>query len=117
MTGTVYLTAGKKTSKNQGEYHTAWRLKYWYGISLPEFNEMLEKQGGVCAICGKPETKPSRHTGKTRALCVDHNHQTGEVRGLLCDKCNRLLGVIESSDYSLETIQEMLVYLEKHNDK
>lgn len=56
-----------------------------YGISLERYNEILAQQGGVCAIC--KETCP---TG--RALAVDHSHSTGEVRGLLCTKCNPMLG-------------------------
>lgn len=46
---------------------------------------MLKVQGGACAIC-------RRATGKTRRLAVDHDHQSGQVRGLLCKPCNRLLG-------------------------
>ncbi len=60
------------------------RLKKMFGISLEEYNQLLAAQGGGCAICG---TKP-----KNRALHVDHNHKTGDVRGILCWWCNGLVG-------------------------
>jgi len=56
-----------------------------YGISVNEFIAMLDNQGGLCAICCKPLV-PGRLTH------VDHSHDTGKVRGLLCEKCNPLLG-------------------------
>lgn len=57
-------------------------LKRLYGITLAEFNEMVTDQGGRCAICG---VDPPR-------LVVDHDHESGVVRGLLCDSCNNGLG-------------------------
>jgi Recombination endonuclease VII len=60
------------------------RLKLLYGISPEEYDAMLAHQGGVCAICKK---KPD----KGKPLCVDHCHLTGQVRGLLCHKCNSVL--------------------------
>lgn len=50
---------------------------------------MLEAQGGVCAICKGPETKPN-----AKYLAVDHDHATGAVRGLLCNNCNRAIGLL-----------------------
>ena len=60
------------------------RLRCIYGISLEEYDAMLDRQGGVCAICKK---KPD----EGKALFVDHCHITGRVRGLLCGKCNSVL--------------------------
>lgn len=57
------------------------RLRRLYGITAEQYDEMLEAQGGVCAICERPP-------GKQR-LNVDHDHKTGLVRGLLCWECNR----------------------------
>ena len=65
-------------------YHRRRRLLSLYGISHEEYDEMLERQGGVCAIC---KNKP----GEGKLLCVDHCHVTGMVRGLLCHKCNSVL--------------------------
>jgi len=54
-----------------------------YGISQADYDRMLTAQNGGCAIC---------HKTQERAFDVDHNHQTGEVRGLLCTNCNRMVG-------------------------
>lgn len=66
-----------------------WRnnIKARYGLTLEEFEEILELQGGVCAICKQPEKDRYK-----RRLCVDHDHETGKVRGLLCHMCNTALG-------------------------
>lgn len=61
-------------------------LQQKYGITLGDYNRMLESQGGGCAICGESPKK-----GK-KLLAVDHNHKTGEVRGLLCGRCNAMIG-------------------------
>lgn len=65
------------------------RYRLIYGIDLDEYERMLAVQGGVCAICDQPEK------AKNRLLCVDHDHQTGVVRGLLCTRCNTALGSYE----------------------
>lgn len=59
-----------------------------YGLTLEKFDQMNADQGGVCLICGLKERRNSR-------LSVDHNHQTGAVRGLLCSKCNSCYGWLE----------------------
>jgi hypothetical protein len=64
-----------------------------YGIGNDEYDAMLSKQKGVCAICHQPETKIMR--GKVSKLQVDHCHATGRVRGLLCHRCNSMLSHIE----------------------
>lgn len=60
------------------------RLRRAYGITIEQYDAMLEAQGGVCAICGADPGE--------RTLAVDHNHADGRVRGLLCDNCNNGLG-------------------------
>lgn len=70
-------------------------LKANYGITVDDYDAMLEKQGGVCAICGGTETSCHGKDGKgVRALAVDHDHATGVVRKLLCAKCNKALGLL-----------------------
>ena len=62
-----------------------------YGITHQDYERMLEAQGGVCAICRSVETKKWDH------FSVDHNHETGEVRGLLCATCNTGLGQFQDN--------------------
>ena len=76
------------------------RLKDRYGITKDQYFEMYEKQDGLCAICfSECKTK--------QRLVVDHCHQTGKVRGLLCKSCNMSLGVLEKSDW----LESALMYL------
>lgn len=81
-----YREDGDKRLKNR-----AFHLKNRYGMTLEQYDELLRTQDGTCAIC-----KQSCGTGQR--LAVDHDHATGDVRGLLCKKCNRFIGVIESLD-------------------
>lgn len=75
-----------------------------YGITLDQYNSLLKEQGGGCAICGKtPEAE-----GKS--LAVDHNHETREIRGVLCSYCNhRRVG--RHKDWTI--LQKMADYLKK----
>ena len=68
-------------------------LKRRYGISRAEYDALLAKQGGACAICGM---RP-----KKERLCVDHCHLTGMIRGLLCRHCNLALGYLKDDQASL----------------
>jgi len=77
-----------------------------YGISVEDYEQMLEDQNGGCYICGKkPEGK--------RALDIDHDHSTGKVRGLLCSNHNRALGLL-GDDISL--MLRSVEYLVKSRD-
>lgn len=82
--------------------------KYNYGITLEEFNRLHAEQHGLCAICQKPETMVSRKWG-LRALSVDHDHDTGVVRGLLCSNCNMGIGHLKDS---LPLLRAAVTYLE-----
>jgi hypothetical protein len=78
------------------------RLKRDYGITPEQYEEMLVHQNGVCAICGNPD----KHG---RNLAVDHSHETGKVRGLLCTHCNTGIGVLgDTADH----LRAALKYLE-----
>ncbi len=72
------------------DYKRRYYLKHTYNIALADYDEMLERQKGVCAICGGLNSAGQR-------LCVDHDHATGEVRGLLCHGCNTRLGWYEKN--------------------
>lgn len=67
--------------------------KVRYKISVEEYEELFAKQDGKCAICEQPETLTKDE--KVHMLAVDHNHETKQVRGLLCMNCNTRLGYFE----------------------
>src|ERR1700674_3684701 len=67
-------------------------FKRAYGITIDDYDRMYHDQGGICAICYRVET--AQVNGHTRLLCVDHNHLTKKVRGLLCSSCNRAVGYL-----------------------
>lgn len=71
-------------------------LRYRYGISAVDYDAMLAAQGGHCAIC--PATEPG---GLGKFFRVDHDHETGEVRGLLCHACNLMLGYAKDDEARL----------------
>lgn len=62
-----------------------------YGMSITEYETQLKKQNGVCSIC-------NRTNKDGRKLSIDHNHLTGQIRGLLCGKCNMGLGLLHGDD-------------------
>lgn len=64
-----------------------------YRITDDEYQRLLDAQDHRCSICEQPETQMIR--GKTLPLSVDHDHETGKVRGLLCSKCNATLGFVK----------------------
>lgn len=66
-----------------------YKLKSLYGLALEDYLKLLEIQGNVCKICKLSPQKES--------LCVDHDHKTGAVRGLLCQRCNKAIGSFEDS--------------------
>jgi hypothetical protein len=96
----------KSTKSKTSSLDSALRLKY--GVGIEWLWLMLSIQKNLCAICGQPETHPHY----TR-LSVDHNHKTGNVRALLCNGCNRLLGYARESP---EILRKAALYLETHND-
>ena len=79
------------------------RLKVNFGLTLEQYDQMYEAQGGVCAACGGINPDDKR-------LAVDHNHKTGKVRGLLCSNCNLAIGNLKESP---ELFIKVLHYLIK----
>lgn len=82
------------------------KLKKNFGITLERYNELVLQQDGKCAICKELETTVIN--GSLTSLAVDHDHTTGRVRGLLCCKCNRALGLMKDSVEILESAKEYL---------
>ena len=85
------------------EYMADYQLNKRYGITLQEYDDLLRSQGGGCAICG------SEDSGWDGRFSVDHNHDTGEVRALLCNSCNRGLGFFKDSPDVLQSAKEYLL--------
>ncbi len=98
----------KKSDKYQ-----KWRrndmFKKQFGITLDDYDKMLESQKGLCAICGLKETFTMK--GRTHSLAVDHDHVTGKIRGLLCRACNQMLGLGKDK---ITTLEGAIQYLKKY---
>ncbi len=74
---------------------TAYTRKHRLGVDAEAYAALLALQAGVCAICLQPETALLR--GKPKALAVDHDHATGQIRGLLCQRCNLAIGNLDDN--------------------
>ncbi len=81
-------------------------LKTRLGVEFTAYNALLDSQGHLCKICGKPDGDGTSY--QTRRLALDHCHATGKVRGLLCENCNRGLGLFKDSP---ELLQKAIEYL------
>jgi hypothetical protein len=88
---------------NSKAYYRDWELKKKYGISLEEYNEQVSLRENHCDICCE----------KVKTLHVDHNHDTGKIRGYLCGSCNRGIGLLKDNS---AICREAAGYLEKHGD-
>lgn len=91
-----------------------WRLETKFKISIDEFSAILERQNHACAICKNPVIVAPKGRGSREAACLDHNHETGAVRGILCNACNTALGLLGDN---AETVQQASEYLRKHEDE
>lgn len=81
-------------------------LKTKYGLTEKEYDQLLYSQQGVCAICqGPPVNTNPPYNSK---LVVDHNHNTGQIRGLLCQRCNQGLGLFKDSTTYLQSAIDYL---------
>jgi len=114
----------KETRANRAAYMREWQrraraadpdygknadLKKNYGVTLDWYKEQHAKQGGVCAICSKPETAVIH--GRPVSLAVDHCHDTGKVRALLCTTCNRGIGMLK---HDRDLLQKAIAYLDTY---
>ncbi|MDA8223472.1 MAG: endonuclease VII domain-containing protein [Desulfitobacterium hafniense] len=73
-------------------------LKGTFGITIEDYDELYRNQDGKCAICGSIDSK----TKLSKYFCIDHDHDTGKVRGLLCSNCNFALGHFQDNIVNLE---------------
>jgi hypothetical protein len=120
MSNSLFSEHDYKTAEGRADYQREHRATYSmdrkdsdlrsiFGITLAEYSLMLIEQDGKCATCRQSET--ATRNGKLKALCVDHDHKTGKVRGLLCSECNQGLGKLKENR---DTLLNMIAYLDKH---
>jgi hypothetical protein len=97
--------ASKASRRKHPETDIEGHLLRSYGITLKKYQALVEKQDGKCAICHGPPN------GRVKKLVVDHNHETGKIRELLCDGCNRAIGFMKDDP---EQLRAAALYLEKN---
>jgi hypothetical protein len=101
-----------EASPEQYRERSIWaNMKHKYGVTREQYEEMLRAQDGVCAICRGDQQHTTSHSGGEREIarfCLDHDHATGEVRALLCTRCNCLLGYAEDD---VERLMAAAAYL------
>lgn len=100
-----YKREQSKTEKGK-QLNRKHNLKSCFGITPQQYNEMLKQQNGGCAICGEINKNGRR-------LSIDHDHETGKIRGLLCNKCNSVLGWAGDS---IAALAGAIKYLNKAED-
>lgn len=104
--------AGIPLEEKKRQWHSKrhYYLKYKFGITEEQYNAMLESQKFSCAICGSQQSGDKRSS----RLAVDHCHETGKVRGLLCSACNKAIGLLRES---AENLRSAISYLKKHQKR
>ncbi len=98
---------GKEYRKKNPQSGHKSKLKLKYNITIEQYNILFDMQQGKCKICNKIET--CKNQGTIMNLSVDHCHKTGKIRGLLCHKCNKGLGLF--GDNSKITLFNAYMYL------
>jgi len=111
----VCQSAGaRKWAKDNPERHALTRFKFnlmqRYGLTWQQYEAMLVAQDHRCAICGTAEETKLGPNGTTVRMSVDHCHETGRVRGLLCNRCNRALGLLGDS---VDLLRAAIAYVER----
>jgi hypothetical protein len=101
----AYLREYHQARKDDPEYRRKRRenmVRYTYGITQAEVDALIESQGGRCAICG------GERNGAGTRLHIDHCHDTGKVRGMLCSKCNTAVGLLDNDPDRAEKLAAYL---------
>ena len=84
-----------------------YRLLQDHNMTIEQYDARMEAQGNCCAICGLPGDQDQMG----RSMPIDHNHETGEYREIICSHCNTALGLVKDN---IETLKKMIAYLRKH---
>lgn len=106
----------KETRQERAEYYREWSRNYSlrkkYGLTEQDFEQMLERQNGECAGCHRELTRENTNVDHDRSCCPGDVSCGQCVRGLLCAKCNRALGLLEDS---VATLDSLIRYLKKEH--
>lgn len=86
------------------------RIKSRYGITADQYEAMVAERGGICDICKQPPSAENTRAHWNGKLCIDHCHDTGKVRGLLCNDCNLAVGYGKNPDVLIRAAE----YLRLH---
>jgi Recombination endonuclease VII len=110
---TLCISCCKERQKNRWDSRNPKKrleqhIKYKYSLTINELMEILDKQNGNCAICETQLPDLLVYNNRRRGYAIDHNHETGKFRGILCLKCNSMLGM--SCD-SIDLLEKAAGYL------
>lgn len=105
----IYMAEYQRKLRARDPFHSL-RAGLWreYGITLEQYEAMFDAQNGVCAICGRADRRTATSNATLRRICVDHDHKTGAIRGVLCADCNQAMGLL---DDQIELLQRAISYL------
>ena len=98
---------GRRNYRMSKDAQRHYGLMRYYGISINQYAEMYQEQDGKCAICGTTDSG-------SMDWCADHDHKTGQKRGLLCHKCNTGLGLLKDD---IDTLCAAIDYLKKYQEE
>lgn len=99
----AYYLANRKKIKQR-------RILATYGLTWDEYTDMLNATGGICPICNVPFAVEFERRVNGRSACVDHDHETGKVRGIICGRCNMAIGQLNS----IARLQSAEAYFHNH---
>jgi hypothetical protein len=102
------LVSNKRRNQKRRRTMRSLHLRRTYGMTIEEYESIYKAQDGCCGICGAKEIETPR-----KVLSVDHCHETGRIRGLLCDRCNLGIGMLGDN---LQSLQRAVEYLETANE-
>jgi Recombination endonuclease VII len=85
-----------------------WQLRNKYGMTVEDFTALLASQGGGCAICQRSVIYSGKQAGLRELACIDHDHSTGRVRGILCQACNTAIGLLADDPVRIRCAAEYL---------
>jgi hypothetical protein len=94
----LHRRAGERWRQRNPDYGRFRGLYRRYGITRQDYEAMLQAQDGRCAICGSDDPRGTIRNGGEKSFSVDHCHETGKIRGLLCAPCNVAIGQLQHSE-------------------